>query len=303
MSHNKKIALITAAICGGVGIVIVFAACLLIQFDFTRINTMKFEEKTYEVSESFHNIDINDIECDVMLVPVENGPSRVVCYENEDIVNTISVQGDTLTVTRKDQRPWYKHFGIWWAQNNTVTIYLAEKEYESLSIKTVSGEISVADSFRFSEAKLQSTSGDITFASRVQGDLFVKTTSGDITLREIEPKMAEVRSTSGDLSLTEISAAELMLKTTSGSIKTEAVTATGHAEFISVSGDIRLRGADADSFFIKTTSGDVKGTLFSDKYFITHTTSGSVHTPLSKEGAGECKIQTTSGDIRIDIDA
>ena len=301
MSSKKKTACIIAALCAAVGSAAILAAFLIIQFDFTRLNTMKFEERTHEVSESFRNISINDLECDVTIVPAQDGPCRVVCYENDKIGNDVAVKEDTLMITRKDRRPWYEHFGIWWSQNNTVTVYLPEREYESLYLKTVSGEITMANSFTFREAKLLSTSGDIAFTGRTQGDLFVKTTSGDITLRDIEAQATEVHSTSGDITLLHSSAAELMMKSTSGTIKAEAVTAKGHAELITTSGDIRLRESDAASFYIKSTSGDVRGTLLSGKIFNTHTTSGSVHTPPSKEGAGECKIHTTSGDIRIDI--
>ncbi|MCI8332179.1 MAG: DUF4097 domain-containing protein [Clostridiales bacterium] len=339
MNPKKKIALIIAAVFAAAGIIALFAACLLIQFDFTRLNTMKFEAKTHEVSESFHNISISDLECDVIIVPTDNDLCRVVCYETSKIINTVEVKDDTLLITRQDKRSWYEHFGIWWTENNTVTLYLPEREYEYLYVKTVSGEISIADSFTFCDTKLLSTSGDIVFTGNSRGDLFAKTTSGNITLKNSQAKTAEVRSTSGDISFTgdiqgdlllkstsgdirlqnsragrteaystsgdcslsELSIASLTLKTTSGGIKAQDVTAEGHAELVSTSGDIRLDKTDAASFFIKSTSGDVKGSLLSGKNFITHTSSGSVQTPASIEGSGTCEIKTSSGDIRIDV--
>lgn len=339
MSSNKKIALIIAAVCAGIGCLAILTTFLLIQFDFKRLNTMKFEEKTYEVTESFHKISINDLECDVKFIPTESGPCRVVCFESSKIGNQVSVEEDTLVVTRQDKRPWYEHFGIWWNENNTVTVYLPKKEYESLHVKTLSGGITIADSFAFQEARLVSTSGDIAFTGRTSGNLYVKTTSGDINVNSIETKMteirstsgdisltgytggdlyvkstsgdirlggieakmAEIRSTSGDLSLSQMGASGLMLKTISGTIKSEQTTSEGHAEMITTSGDISLYETDADTFDIKSTSGDVRGTLLTGKIFETRTSSGSVHTPPSKEGAGKCNINTTSGDIRIDI--
>lgn len=339
MRSKKKIALIIAAICAGIGSIAILTTFLLIQFDFSRLNTMKFEEKTYEVTESFNKISINDLECDIKFIPTESGPCRVVCFESSKIGNQVSVEEDTLIVTRQDKRPWYAHFGIWWSENNTVTVYLPKKEYESLYVKTLSGDITMADSFAFQEARLVSTSGDIAFTSHISGNLYVKSTSGDINLNSIEAKMTEIRSTSGDISLTgctsgdlyvkstsgdiylggieaktteirstsgdlslsQIGASELMLKTISGTIKIEQTTVEGHAEIITTSGDISLYETDADTLYIKSVSGDIRGTLLTSKIFKTHTTSGSVHIPPSKEGAGECNINTTSGDIRIDI--
>jgi len=301
MRSKKKIALIIAAICAGIGSIAILTTFLLIQFDFSRLNTMKFEEKTYEVTESFNKISINDLECDIKFIPTESGPCRVVCFESSKIGNQVSVEEDTLIVTRQDKRPWYAHFGIWWSENNTVTVYLPKKEYESLYVKTLSGDITMADSFAFQEARLVSTSGDIAFTSHISGNLYVKSTSGDINLNSIEAKTTEIRSTSGDLSLSQIGASELMLKTISGTIKIEQTTVEGHAEIITTSGDISLYETDADTLYIKSVSGDIRGTLLTSKIFKTHTTSGSVHIPPSKEGAGECNINTTSGDIRIDI--
>lgn len=52
--------------------------------------------------------------------------------------------------------------------------------------------------------------------------------------------------------------------------------------------------------FLSCTSGSVKGTLLSDKIFLTDSGSGSIRVPRSTEG-GTCEITTTSGSIRIDI--
>ena len=68
----------------------------------------------------------------------------------------------------------------------------------------------------------------------------------------------------------------------------------------STSGGVELDGCDGGAIYIETSSGSVKGTLLSDKIFITDTSSGRVDVPRSSVG-GECEIITTSGNIVIKI--
>ena len=68
----------------------------------------------------------------------------------------------------------------------------------------------------------------------------------------------------------------------------------------STSGGVALEDCDGGAIRLESTSGSVKGTLLSDKIFITDSTSGSVNIPRSSAG-GECEITTTSGSIEIRI--
>ena len=65
-------------------------------------------------------------------------------------------------------------------------------------------------------------------------------------------------------------------------------------------GDIDLEDCDADEIFIVTDTGDVKGTLLSEKVFITKTDTGDVNVPNSISG-GRCEITTDTGDINISL--
>jgi len=65
-------------------------------------------------------------------------------------------------------------------------------------------------------------------------------------------------------------------------------------------GDVLLTRSNAASLRIATTTGDVKGSLLSDKIFITSTDTGRVEVPKTTDG-GRCEIVTDTGDIRITI--
>ena len=303
MKKATKIALITAACCIALGSVAAFAGLRLVGFDIRKMSTVRFEEKTYEIRDSFQSIEIYGIECDVSLVPTSDENCRVECSESDKIGDTVEVRDGTLTVTRRDTRRWYESIGFFWNSDLHITVYLPEREYKSLQLKTVSGDIEVPESFSFEKTELQSVSGNISFAAGKSGDLTVKSTSGDISIRNTEAYGLEATAVSGDIRLSGVRGSGLNLKTTSGEISAASVMISGKADIETVSGDVELNHSDADSFRIKTTSGDVDGSFLSPKVFETDTTSGRVHVPSSASGseAGECYIKTTSGDIRITV--
>ena len=52
---------------------------------------------------------------------------------------------------------------------------------------------------------------------------------------------------------------------------------------------------------VKTSTGNVKGTLLSDKIFVTDTSTGRVSVPKTTSG-GKCEITTSTGDIEIELE-
>lgn len=320
MGKGVKRALILAGACAAAGLVLAFAAMAAIQFDVERLNTMKFETRTYEVQEPFQHIEICDVDCDVRLLPAGDGLCRVTCVESDKIVNMVEVKDGVLTITRQDNRRWYERMGIWWTGGADVTVYLPESEYRSIVLKTVSGDISVPEDFTFTTADVNTTSGEISFLARTSGGLNIKSTSGDITagradggpvqavtvsgdirLSDTAAEELSVNTTSGEVKLSRVTARELEITTTSGEIELNSVQVEGSARLESVSGDVELRDFDAADITIKTTSGEVGGNLLSSKNFVTSTTSGSVRVPSSDLSAGTCNVKTTSGNIKIDI--
>lgn len=301
MRNAKKTAMMAAGACIAAGLLIILAAMVWIRFDVRRLNTVRFETKTYPVLESFRHIDVRDVDCDVRLLLSEDGSCRVVCTESDRIVNRVEVRDDTLTITRNDERRWYERFSIWWGGDLTLTVYLPEQEYQSLFLKTVSGDISVPEQLSFAAAELSSISGDISFLARTDGGLTITSTSGEIRGGNAAGGDVRVTAVSGDVRLSGVTARALRVKTTSGEIGLRSVTAEQEADVQSTSGDVELDAFDAPSIRIRTVSGEVEGGLLSPKAFETHTTSGEVRVPPSDPSGGTCSVTTTSGDIRLQV--
>lgn len=318
MKKSKKITIVAAAITVAAGLIISFGAMCAMGFDFRKMNTVSFTVNTYQVDEDFSGISVEGAESDIRLLPSEDGSCRVVCNESDKIYHSVSVKDGVLTVTRTDTRKWYEHIGIYWGRME-ITVYLPGNEYESVYVKSLSGNITVPKDFTFGDADIRNTSGNVNFSADVKNGLSAETVSGDVYVVNTAPKDLSVKSTSGDVKLSSVkTGGELKIKTVSGDIELggaecqniTAESTSGDTEFSmayasekisiqSVSGEVELHGCDGDSVWIKTVSGDVSGSFLTEKVFITDTQSGDVEVPVSSTG-GKCEIKTTSGDIEFD---
>lgn len=322
MKKSIKITCIAAASCIVLGLLILLGVSIKFGFDYRNLNTTTAEVKTYAVEQAFENIDIHSLSNNMKFSAADGEQCKVVCTETARTACTVSVENGTLTVTQKDTRRWYEHFGMYWAPDDVsemkIEVFLPLQEYRDLSVTTQSGDIWVGEPFIFETADLSTTSGNISFGSAVN-DISLHSTSGNITCQKISMATSvKAETTSGNVDLSKISTVELSASTTSGNLNLFEIYATGDAVLESTSGVSQLEKVTAKSFTITTTSGDVwfkdsdantldiqsnsgcvKGNLLSKKNFEVSTTSGEVDVPYSRDDAGKCIVKTTSGDISL----
>ena len=281
MSKAKITAIIIALCLILLGISISGAILIPSNFDFSMFATSKTQENTFNINDSFSNINIDVLECDIAFIHSTQEECKVVCREIENINHDVTVENGALTIKSYDNRKWYEHIGIFW-EKTQITVYLPAAEYEEVHIKSVSGDISLPSSFTFNNAEIETTSGSINYKANTKNILKLKTVSGDISVSDNNVNTFDCKATSGDISLWNvISASDFTIKT--------------------VSGDIELKDCNGANISLKTTSGDVEGSLLSGKSFIVDTTSGDIEIPPSIANGDKCVIKTTSGDIEIDV--
>ena len=300
MKRSKKIALLVAAVLIVGGLIIGGAGLVTMGFDFTDMNTQQFTTVTHPVDAPFSGVAIDSAECDVRLLPSADDTCRVECCDSDRITHTVAVTNDTLTITRQDTRRWYEHIGVYWGREAVITVYLPLRTLDTLTVRTLSGDVTVSDAFSCRTADIQTASGDVDMAAAVSERLSIRSVSGDLHAKNASPAALEVKTTSGDISLSAVHGDTLTVKTTSGELTLEGAVVTGDMLLESTSGDVRLADCDAGALHIRTVSGDVSGNLLTEKRFDTHTTSGDVRVPSTDDG-GVCAVTTVSGDIHFNI--
>lgn len=317
MSKGIKIWLVIGASLILIGGIIFSGVMMSLDWDFSKISTVKYETNEYEISDSYKNIKVITDTADITFIPSEN--TRVVCYEETKLKHSVTVQGDTLVIEEIYTKKWYENIGINFGTPK-ITVYIPEDEYGNLTIKTSTGDTDIPKGFTFENIDITQTTGSVKCLASSNGDIKIKTSTGSIKVENITAGTLDLKVSTGDINVTNVECVgDFLVKVSTGKAKLENVKcndviSTGDTGDITLkkvianekidlkrsTGDVKFNGCDASELIILTDTGDVKGTLLSDKVFIVKTDTGSIKVPETVSG-GKCKITTDTGDIKIEI--
>lgn len=319
MKKPTKIWLITGTALLLIGLIIFGCEMFMLKWDFMKLQTRNFETNTYTIKEEFSSILINTDTADIEFKLADNNACKVVCYEDIKTPHSIAVEDETLNINTLDKRKWYDHIGINFTSPK-ITVYLPKTDYSSVIIKESTGDINIPNTFKFLNADVLVSTGNVNFLASAFNEIKIKTSTGHIYTENISAKEVYLSVSTGEIkaskincggdfslnvstgkaSLLDITCKSLISNGDTGDIRLKNVIATEKFSVKRSTGDVILEGSDAKEIFIKTDTGDVKGTLLSSKVFITDTDTGSIKVPETATG-GKCEITTDTGDIKIDI--
>lgn len=244
MNKSMKMWLIIGASLVVVGSLIFVAAMTVNKWDFTKLSTVKYETNTYEITDEFSSITIEDSTTDIIFVPSDNENCKVICREETKLKHSVSVKNGVLTIGVTNTRKWYDNVGIS-IGGTKITVYLPESEYENLVIKTSTGDVEISDYYF--------------------DTIDISMSTGDVNLTDIECNSLVLTGSTGDVLLNNVIA--------DTSIKIKRNT-----------GDVKFVKCDAEEITVKVSTGDVNGSLLSDKIFVVDTSTGDVDVPNTTEG-------------------
>lgn len=319
MKRAAKAWLTAAAVLAVAGVLLFVAVMAAHHWDFSALSTARPASDTVELRESFSSISIASDTESIAFLPAEGGGCRVEFIEFETVRHTAAVKDGTLVIETADEGRWYDHLMVV-SFKPSITVYLPQDAYASLSIDQSTGDVSIPKDFTFENVTISASTGDIEIGASVSGPVRVDTDTGDIRIRDasvgaldlsVSTGAVEVGSVNcaGELSITVstgkaalrgVSCRSLTSRGSTGDITLEDVTA---AETISIersTGDARFAQCDAQELLVTTETGDVTGSLLSEKVFITKSKTGRVAVPETTRG-GTCRIATDTGDITISI--
>lgn len=321
MNLTAKIWLTVAAALILLGAILFTVAMSASGWDLNKLGTVTYTTNTYEPGGDFQNISIDVDTTEIELVPADDGTCKVVCFEDEKIKHSVSVQNGTLTIKTVDTRKWYEHISLSFGKPK-LTVYLPQTEYGSLAVKTDTGDMTIPEALSFESLSIKGdtcdvncfasaresveidlSTGAITLEGVTAGQMKLTTDTGRIRVRRAAvSEHIRIETDTGRVTLEDCSCNDLDAKSDTGSITLENVVASGKFEIESDTGDVALTNSDAAEISVQTDTGDVTGQLLSDKIFLTETDTGRVNVPKSTTG-GKCEIKTSTGDIRVGVRA
>lgn len=321
MKKTTKIWLVIASVLVFTGFILFAAVMTTLGWDFKKLTTVKYETNTYELSKTFESISIDTNTADIVFKLSDDEKCRVKCYENVKANHSVDVKNGVLTVDVEDKRTWIDNIQLDF-NSPCITIFLPETDYTSLQIDNNTGDIKITDDFRFTNAEINVSTGDIGFYASCDESIKIKTTTGDIHTEHITAGSLDIDVTTGKVVVSDVNCeGDITADVTTGKVyltdiiscrNIESEGSTGNItlnnvnvkEKISVgrsTGDVKLDRSDAAEIYVRTDTGDVAGSLLTDKIFFAETDTGDIDVPESVEG-GKCKIKTDTGDISIKIE-
>ena len=317
MNKTTKLWLIIATFILTLGLIIFVGAMATLKWDFTKLSTVKYETNSHEITQAYDNISIVTGTADILLLPSESENTQVVCHEQEKMKHSVTVKDGELSINAVDTRKWYDHIGINF-DTSKITVYLPQKQYGSLSVKTSTGDISIPKEFAFKSITLSASTGDVTNYASAAETVKITTSTGDIRVENTSCNALElslstgritvlnvacqndvtVNVSTGKTSITDMTCKSLISNGSTGDISLTNVIASERFSIKRDTGDVNFDSCDAGEIFIKTSTGDIKGTLLSEKVFFYDTDTGRVDLPQTVTG-GKCELTTNTGDIKI----
>ena len=244
MKKSTKGWLLTAIILILLGGAIFTVIMSLLNWDFMRLSTVKYETNKYEITENFENVSIISNTADIEILPCADDKSTILCYEGKDEKHSVLVKDNTLLIEYQSKKEWYQYIGVNF-NTSKITVYLPKTEFENFLIKTRTSDIEIKD---------------ISL-----GGLDIYVTTGDVFLTNINCENVVLKGNTGDATLRDVIAKE----------KFSIERSTG---------DVEIENSDANEIFIKTSTGDVEGSLLSEKVFIAKSNTGDVEVPKTTKG-------------------
>jgi len=90
MKNTTKIWLVVATSLILVGCILFGGAMTMVKWDFTKLQTAKYETNNHDLPE-YHNISIKTDTADIVFLPSESDRYSVVCYEQKNARHSVSV--------------------------------------------------------------------------------------------------------------------------------------------------------------------------------------------------------------------
>lgn len=319
MKQQTKVWLVIAASLLAIGCIMFGSVMLVLKWDFRQLSTTKFETNTHDIALPYTNVSIVGDTADIVFLPSDDGAVKVVCYEQKNLRHNVSVQDNCLIIHLSDTRKWYEHIGIVWG-TPAITVYMPKGAYGNLVIKTDTGDVEIPKDFTFESMNIQGSTGDVTNYASTANDIKVRVSTGNIRMETVTVQSLDLAVSTGKVTATDITCAgdmavsvstgkvaltnirceNLLSSGNTGNISLNNVIAKNKFSIVRTTGDVTFDQCDAAEIFVTTDTGHVKGSLLTDKVFITQTDTGRVTVPETVNG-GRCKITTDTGDIHIRV--
>ena len=256
----------------------------------------KHVEKSVEVTDAFSDIDITSDTADITFSSSDDGSCKVVSYDNKKISYSVSVENGVLKIKTEDRRNGlgkFFNFG-----KSSLTLYLPESEYGSLSITDDTGDVSISD-YKFGDVELKLDTGDVNMQNITCGNLKIEIDTGDILVSGITCDSFVTSGDTGDVNATSLVASDsVSIETDTGDVELNNVTCGGKLALETDTGRIKASDATCLDMTVGVSTGKANITNVSCSSFTSAGDTGDI-TMTNLVAIDKIDVKRKTGDVKF----
>lgn len=263
-----------------IGAVVMFIALALVGFNLSRAEKMRSE--SYTITEQITSLDIDSsyFACDVIVKTTTDSQAKVEFYYPEKEGISYTVTDGTLSI-KNDKKLSLLLSLISFGNSPKITVYLPEKAYEEMKIKTDTGDVMLSDlSTRnlsidvstgdvflnditaLDKISINGSTADHKLHSVTAGALTINNSTGDVSVENATLSSFDINTSTGDVEINDLaSSAWGKVETSSGGIDVERMTVEGTLNLKTNTGDMEFSRLDAYEIYATATTGDRKSVV------------------------------------------
>lgn len=246
--------------------------------------------KTADFNNTFSASDVKNINIDgsvgnFTIVKTTDKEISVIA-KNVPEKYTAEVKNDTLSISTSNPKSFWLQVPFLTYTTPKVEIYLPEKEYEKLFLKSGGGDVEISD-LTFKDATFESGAGDKNIHDFTCDKIALKSGAGDSELNNIKCKSMTVNKGAGDMNADGINCDGILTLKTGAGDSTMINTVTGGFNLVTGAGDLRFAGTINGDIDIDSGAGDLTIELTNPE------------SDFGKNGKYSMKIDKGAGDKEI----
>lgn len=253
--------------------------------------------KTTVIEDDFSSIVADLDEAKLSLLPATDGKCTLVITERAKLPHTFTAESGTLKL-QAPKKHWYDHITIF-SKVQPITLYLPASEYDTLTLKTDTGDITVDNAFTFESISLTASTGDIALYASAKDTCRIKTSTGAITAKDMKAASFIAERSTGDLRIENLTVTDTVkLKGSTGTALLENISAGSSFEISTDTGSITANAISADSLSIDGRTSKIHLTKINTKTLADIKTSTGDISITDLKG-NSLKVECSTGDAKL----
>ena len=228
----------------------------LLGWDFTRLDTRKFEQESITKEADIQKISIKAGTADVRITESTDGKFHVDFNVLKSSKREVTVDGDTLTISYTEDRKWNDF--IFTLKSPKITVAVPGKQYELLKVNSSTGNLTLESGFMFDTVDIIVSTSEVSIGELKSTDVSIRTSTGDVTINGLTADTVTIKGSTSDIELKTLTIGKsISIETSTGDVDcffTHDVNVDAKASTGRVKTDSSQSGVPCK---IRTSTGDI----------------------------------------------